>query len=55
MCIGLNCEPWIRGGGGGGRREKNRERKKERGIGIYKFYLCIYSSRPTLLWYGVRK
>ena len=28
MCIGLNCEPWIRGGGGG--EEGNEQRKEER-------------------------
>ena len=27
MCIGLNCEPWIRGGGGGG--EEGKEQRKE--------------------------
>lgn len=26
VCIGLNCEPWIRGGGGGKRTEKGRKR-----------------------------
>ena len=25
MCIGLNCEPWIRGGGG----EEGKEQRKE--------------------------
>ena len=36
MCIGLNCEPWIRGGGGGAGKGR-----KEGGIGVCEFYLQL--------------
>ena len=45
MCIGLNCEPWIRGGGGEQRKEEKR--------GELGYVNSIYSSSPTVHYCGM--